>query len=126
MKSQFNVDTVLKDVSILNKIEEYVTLLDLKDTLNQSNDCDIRIQCILNYGNKTSRRLCIGCFNCFMLDGKYVGESDSLAYLIKSHIGYYNFFDKESLNYTKEIKLFGIPTDYKLINRSFLPPPPNN
>ena len=96
MKSQFNVDTVLKDVSVLNKIEASVNLLDLKDTLNQLEDCDIRIQCILNYSNKTSRRLCIGDFNCFVFDGIHVGECDSLAYLIKSHIGYYNFFDKES------------------------------
>ena len=70
----------------------------------------------MNNDNGTSRRMCIGEFNCIILDGKNVDDCNRLVYLVKVFSGYYNYFEKWELNYFKEIKQFGFPNNYKYIN----------
>jgi len=115
MGSELAMDTILTDTILLKKVRNFIQILDASTHNNETKNCDIRVQCELNFDNGTSRRMCIGDFNCIQLDGKNVGECDSLEYLIKVHSGYYNFFEGWRLNNFKEIKQYGVPDDYKLI-----------
>jgi hypothetical protein len=111
----YTKDTVVRETILINKLEKFVQTLDIKANGNESNNCDIRIQCKLNFANGTTKRLCIGDFNCISIDGKNIGKCDSITYLVKAYSGYYNYFEKWRINDNDEIKQFGIPDDYKLI-----------
>ena len=74
---------------------------------------DNRIEARINLNSGDSFQLCIALFNGIMLNGKFMGENDSLAYLIKANSGYYNYFQKERLYSLQEISKFGIPNNYK-------------
>ncbi len=50
---------------------------------------DIRIQCHINYSNGSKGMLCFGSFYSTYLNGTKMCDCDSLTYLIKKQIGYY-------------------------------------
>jgi hypothetical protein len=112
-------DTILYDEKLIGRIINQVRKLNTIQ--NIANPCDTRIQCRITESNGDSLLLCIGEFNCLFLDGKSVESNDSLVYLIKKMSGYYNYFTKESLIYFREIKKFGIPSDYKDMRSPFHP-----
>lgn len=113
IKNSFIEDTIL-----IEKYNEIVSQVrGLKILKFDSINCDIRMQCKINCENGDSIKLCIGEFNCLIKDGKGMETNDSLIYLIRKYSGYYNYFSKEELTYFPEIKIFGIPQDYKYLLR---------
>ena len=116
-KSLRKVDTVLVDKQICNDIVTQIKLLKELKTDSFISNCDVRIQCKINYANGDSVNLCIGEFNCIIKDGQRMRKNDTLIYLIRKHSGYYNYFSKEELSYFDELKLFKIPNDYKDLRR---------
>jgi len=130
-KSSFRKgDTIIVDkqkyIEIVNQIK---TLKELKADRTHPN-CDVRIQCKINYTNGDSVKLCIGEFNCLVKDGNIMGKNDTLVYLIRKYSGYYNYFSKRELSYFHELKKFGVPVDYKDLSIKYnpnnmpTPPPP--
>lgn len=107
----------LKDTLISNNekfvdIVNQVKLLKASIEKNRPSNCDIRLQCKINYGNGDSLKLCIGEFNCIIENGQIMEKNDTLVYLIRKYSGYYNYFPKQDLNSFDELKQFGIPEDY--------------
>ncbi|MCX6221329.1 MAG: hypothetical protein NTZ69_10100 [Bacteroidia bacterium] len=130
MPPDFIVDTLLSDKAFLTTVENLTNKLEKEENGDDLSDCDIRVECVVNYkGNKT-KTICIGKFNCMKLNSTYHRECDSLAYLIKKRSGYYNYFKKEYLVNFREIQKFGVPDDYKDLSIKYnpnsmpTPPPP--
>jgi len=119
----FIVDTLLSEKKIFITVENLIADLERKGNNNDFSNCDIRVECIVNYYSGQPKFICIGKFNCVTLNKKYLEECDSLSYLIKRNAGYYNYFDRDQLVYFKEIQKYGIPDDYKLIRRQKFPIP---
>ncbi|MCX6221332.1 MAG: hypothetical protein NTZ69_10115 [Bacteroidia bacterium] len=123
-------DTLIVDkqkyIEIVNQIK---TLKELKADSTLPN-CDVRIQCRINYANGDSVKLCIGKFNCLIKDGNIMSKNDILVYLIRKYSGYYNYFSKSELLYFPELNKFGIPVDYRDLSIKYnpnnmpTPPPP--
>lgn len=103
-------DTMILDAKILYEIEQQVDKL-VKDS--NSIDCDIRIECEVIFKNNKTIKLCIGGFNCILLNNIKMKTNDYLVYLIRQYSGYYNYFSKENLIYFDELKKNGIPANYK-------------
>ena len=61
-----------------------------------------------NHHQPSGKDTCI-----FNLQGKMIESDMEIIYLIKWKSGYYNHFELDNLKTLPEIKLFGIPDDYK-------------
>lgn len=108
-----------KNTLLIEKYKEIITqvraLKELK--VDNTTSCDVRMQCKINCENGDSIQLCIGESNCLIKNGKAMQNNDSLVYFIRKYSGYYNYFPKVELPYFPEIKIFGIPQDYKYLLR---------
>ena len=77
--------------------------------INSDIECDARIMIKLD-------TICLSIDNdtcIFNLQGKLIESDMEIIYLIKWKSGYYNHFELDDLKTLPEIKLFGIPDDYK-------------
>lgn len=77
--------------------------------INSDIECDARIMIKLD-------TICLSIDNdtcIFNLQGKLIESDMEIVYLIKWKSGYYNYFELDDLKTLPEIKLFGIPDDYK-------------
>jgi hypothetical protein len=107
-------DTFLFDETKLKEMEHQISIIkELKMDSTTSRGCDVRIECKINLKNGKIITLCLSEFNCLIKDDKRIARNDTLIYLIKRYSGYYNYFRKEDLIYFDELKLFGIPNDYR-------------
>lgn len=107
-------DPDVKDTFITNQIinEKIINEVQKLKFDSSGSSCDSRIECRIRLTKSDSLLLCIG--NCLILNGQKKVNNDSLVYLIRRYSGYYNYFTREDLIiYFPEIKLFGIPSDYK-------------
>lgn len=116
-------DTILTENKLLKSIDNQINTLIIESQNDEFKVCDIRVCCKLNYKKGDSISLYIGEFNCIEINMHKAGESDKLAYFIKSHSGYYNYFKENSLKSLKEIQKFGIPRNYKFIVEHRFPLP---
>jgi len=107
-------DTILTDPQKYKEILAQLLKLRIDST---SSNCDVRIECKVNLSNRDSIKICIGSFNCIMKNGRKMINNDTLVYLVRRYSGYYNYFTKENLSFFPEIKLFGIPSNYKCLIR---------
>lgn len=125
-------DPSIKDTFITNQgiYEEIINKIQKLKSDSSGFSCDSRIECRVSLTKRDSFLLCIGDFNCLILNSQKKVNNDSLVYLIRRYSGYYNYFKKEDLGYLPEIKIFGIPSDYKCWIRTQdpnkLPISPNN
>uniref|UniRef100_A0AB33IRC3 Uncharacterized protein n=1 Tax=Prevotella sp. GTC17253 TaxID=3236793 RepID=A0AB33IRC3_9BACT len=104
--SKMKIDTCDIDQESFMRIKAFIQKFQLADT---GNVCDSRLLIQLD-----SMHLCIGTNNCISDLGSNLERNDmNTIYLIKWKIGYYNLYEKEDLKDIPEIKLFGIPRDYK-------------
>lgn len=122
-------DTILLDLLELNEIEHQLKHLKVKEIDSTVHDCDVRIHCQINFKDKKTSKLCIGQLNCIIQDNVRIIENDTLVYLIKKEVGYYNYFPKNELDYFRELANFGVPNNYKDLSRTKKlnlqePPPP--
>jgi hypothetical protein len=113
-QSYLKKDTLIIDQEKIKEIKMHLQRSKV-DSLNPI--CDVRLDCYIIEADGDSLSICIGDFNCMVLNGKPMNANDTLAYLIKKYSGYYNYFSVNGLEYFKEIKLFGIPDDYKCLLR---------
>lgn len=81
-------DTLTTDSKLLHKIKFLMARL-RPDTLFVFSDPGIH--CRIHFTDKTISNLCIDWFGNFSMDGQNMGRSDTLCYLIRSYIGFYNF-----------------------------------
>lgn len=108
-----------KDTLLIQGHHKIITQIKALKEMKGDNtpNCDIRMQCWVKCENGDSILLCIGEFDCLIKNGKKMKNNDSLIYLIRKYSGYYNYFSKEELKHFSEIKIFGIPQDYKYLLR---------
>ena len=93
------VDTItINSKDLLSKINEL--LFDLDTLIPQPQFTpDIRIQCLINYKNKSSEKICFGEFGTTIFNGIWMVDNDTLTYLIKKSINYYETYEpKKFLN----------------------------
>ncbi len=117
------IDTLIIDKDFLMTVGTLIKKMEKKDNRDNLSDCDVRLDCIINYWNNKTKTICIGNFNCIKLNGIYHKDCDTLSYLIKKSVGYYNYIKKEYLINFKEIQKFGVPEDYRLIIEEHVPIP---
>lgn len=68
---------------------------------------DIRIQCRINYNNMSDDTLCFGEWDTTVLNGQIMQDNDTLTYLIKKSINYYDTYEpKELLKNMPEYRKF--------------------
>lgn len=123
----FKCDTGIINQEYRDMIGEQIELLKKSNYYANSN-CDIRIVCDIRLSDNDSLKLCIGESNCILINGEEMDKNDTLVFLIKKYSGYYNYFSKDDLVFFDELKLFGIPENYKDLsekkNRGGPPLPP--
>jgi hypothetical protein len=83
-------DTVLNDRSLLDSITTLMKNLE-PDTINLHPD--VRIQCLINYTKGKKQLLCLGRFRGIYLNSQLMLRNDTLTYLIKKNIGFYECND---------------------------------
>ena len=130
-KSSFRKgDTIIVDKQKYLEIVNQIKILKKLNPDSVNPNCDVRIQCKINYTKGDPVRLCIGEFNCLVKDGNIMEGNDTLVYLIRKYSGYYNYFSRSELSYFHELKKYGVPIDYKDLSIKFnpnsmpTPPPP--
>ena len=114
----------LEDVYI--EKSEYIKLLRLVNELQlkragDADFCTMSLQCNIHSREKVER-LCIGQFDCIVLDREEVLSSDSLIYMLRKYSGYYNYFNAKNLITSesfKEVKIMGIPDSYQDLSEDF-------
>jgi hypothetical protein len=113
VKNSIKKDTIISTNNViciigneLEKVHKYVSI-------DSNSICDVRIECKINYKSGDAIRLCLGEFDCIVTENDQIFNSDTLSFFIKKYSGYYNYFSKTDLEYFSEIKIFGIPTDYR-------------
>lgn len=109
----FKVDTIIADSYLVNEIKKQAEIAQ-KNTSRLFSGCDIRMDCKVFHNNTESMKICIGQLDCIVINGEPVGSNNKLLYLIRKNSGYYNYFNREQLRHIfKELKIYGIPKDYK-------------
>jgi hypothetical protein len=103
------VDTNILDIQLIDKITEQINLL---KPAGGSQDCNVRIDCIINLRTDTIK-LCIGTFDCIIKDGKLMERNDTLLFLIRNYSGYYDYFSQRNLDYFKELDYFSFDKKIK-------------
>jgi len=100
----YKIDTIITDGQIIEEIRNQITSL---IPLEGSQDCNVRIDCIINLYSDTIK-LCIGTFDCIIKDGKLMSRNDTLLFLIRKNSGYYDYFTQDNLKYFKELDYFSL------------------
>jgi hypothetical protein len=105
----YKIDTILTDGQLIDEIRNQIKSL---KPLEGSQDCNVRIDCIINLYSDTIK-LCIGTFDCIIKDGKLMSRNDTLLFLIRKNSGYYDYFTQNNLKYFKELKYFSLDKKQK-------------
>lgn len=130
--SQFNSrllkDTIIDNKKTLTSITQLIGRLKKQKNDSFLYSCDIRIHCNVQYTNKEVLNLYLGTSNCIIIKDNETSTNDTLIYLIRKEIGYYNYFSKEELSLFKELSTFELPKNYKDLskNKGSLPPLSND
>ena len=121
-------DTIIKNGKTIEQIIEQIIISKNSKEIKEQM-CDMRIKCVIYRQNDDTTNLCLGENNCLMINDKTINPNNSLSYLIKSNIGYYNYFPKEDLKYFDELKGKDISENYMDLRRkkpsNGIPLPPN-
>ena len=121
-------DTIIENGETMEQIIEQIIISKNSKEI-KGKICDMRIKCVIYGQNNDTTNLCLGENNCLMIDDKAMNPNNSLSYLVKSNIGYYNYFSKDELNYFDELKGKDISNIYIDMRRkkslNGIPLPPN-
>ena len=104
--SSVEIDTSWIDFESFARIKAFMTNY---SQINSEIECDSRLMIKLD-----TICLSLNQDTCICnLEGNILKSDMGIVYLIKWKSGYYNYFELDDLKTLPEIKLFGIPDDYK-------------
>ena len=118
-QSQMNIkaDTIIIDSADFKSIYRFLSKSHYTELKNKN--CDARI-----YVSCKNKEVCLGLIDCMVDRRNKVFEQDlKSAYLIKWKSGYFNYYQKEDLEFDATIRLYGIPSDYAEVEEEIGEPP---